>query len=231
TRRTTAMTRSRSSMSFPWKESRRSISAAGMTRRGIASIATRPPRRSRSGTCCAASWRAPISAPRSSSGTRSCRRSRSFAARSGPQRPSCKESLMGLLDLQSALTRLYTDSAFRARFFTDAAEACREIPLTADQQRLLAALDRAQVERFARSLKHKRLGQVRELLPATTHLLGEALASSFFAYCDRQPSALERIEEAVAFIDHLLSVLPGLAPHLHLPGHCRDRPPCDPACS
>ena len=66
---------------------------------------------------------------------------------------------MGLLDVQSVLARLYTDSAFREGFFHDPFAA--GTGLTEAEQRLLAALDRQQVERFARSLKQKRLGLVR----------------------------------------------------------------------
>src|SRR4051812_29553993 len=125
---------------------------------------------------------------------RSCRRSTSSAARSGPRRPSCEESPMGLLDLQSVLTRLYTDSAFRARFLHGPAAATRGDGLTEEEQRLLAALDRGQVERFARSLQQKRLGVVRELLPAAARMLGDCLPRFFFDYCDRQPSAHERVD-------------------------------------
>jgi hypothetical protein len=69
----------------------------------------------------------------------------------------------------------------------------------------LAALDRLQVERYARSLQRKRLHPVRALLPATANTLSEQFAPLFFAYCDTQPSALEYVEEAIAFTTFLSS--------------------------
>jgi hypothetical protein len=133
---------------------------------------------------------------------------------------------MALRDLQSVLARLYTDSAFRARFF-DGSEAARGLGLTIDEQQSLAALDRAQVERFARSLQQKRLGLVRELLPATAALLGETFAARFFEYCDRQPSAREPFDEALAFLDHLSSELPGSFQASALPAYWPDLLTCE----
>lgn len=112
---------------------------------------------------------------------------------------------MSLLAVQSLLARLYTDSAFRTRFFDDPGAACREFPLTAGEEQQLAGLDRGQVERFARSLRQKRLGLVRELLPGTAQLLGTQFAERFFEYCESQPSARERVEEARVFAAYLLT--------------------------
>jgi hypothetical protein len=132
---------------------------------------------------------------------------------------------MGLLDVQSVLARLYTDSAFRTAFFDDPSAA--RTGLTGDEQSLLAGIDRQQVERFARSLKQKRLGPVRELLPATATLLSDSFAGYFFDYCDRQPSAREKSDEATAFMDYLLSALPGITRELHLPGCWHDLLTCE----
>jgi hypothetical protein len=110
---------------------------------------------------------------------------------------------MSLLAVQSVLARLYTDSAFRARFFDVPQEACPETGLTEAERRQLAELDRGQVERFARSLQRKRLGLVRELLPGTARVLPDRFGELFFQYCDLQPSALNRVEEAKAFAAYL----------------------------
>jgi hypothetical protein len=134
---------------------------------------------------------------------------------------------MSLLDLQSILARLYTDSGFRAAFFRDPSQAGSAAGLTAAELRLLAALDRGQVERFARSLQQKRLGLARELLPAAAGLLGNGFACCFFEYCDRHPSARERTDEAIAFLDDLMGTLPHRAAEEPLPGYWRDLLLCE----
>ena len=123
---------------------------------------------------------------------------------------------MALLDLQTVLARLYTDRAFRALFFADPFAACDGMPLTRTERQQLVALDRIQVERFARSLRQKRLGLVRELLPATANVMRDRFEKFFFDYCDAQPSALERVDEALAFAAFLLDV--GLTDPPYLPG-------------
>ena len=132
---------------------------------------------------------------------------------------------MSLLGLQSILARLYTDSAFRAVVFRDPSDD--GTGLSDEEQQLLAALDRGQVERFARSLQQKRLGLVRELLPAATRLIGGQLDRCFFAYCDRYPSAPERWAEAIAFIDDLMGELPLYDSDRHLPGYWCDLLTCE----
>ena len=140
---------------------------------------------------------------------------------------------MSLLAIQSLLAQLYTDSAFRARFFDDPEGACRERALTEAERRQLTTLDRPQVERFARSLKQKRLGLARELLPGTARVMGDRFAERFFQYCDAQPSALDRTEEAKAFAGYLsralaeLSPKPGEAPDSPMPGYLSDLLTCE----
>jgi hypothetical protein len=140
---------------------------------------------------------------------------------------------MSLLAVQSLLAQLYTDSTFRARFFDDPDGACREMALTEAERQPLTALDRPQVERFARSLQQKRLGLARELLPGTARVMGDRFAKRFFQYCDAQPSALDRVEEAKAFAGYLsrtlaeLSPKPGGAPDPPLPGYLGDLLTCE----
>src|SRR2546428_2298756 len=102
---------------------------------------------------------------------------------------------MGLLAVQTALARLYPDSLFRARFFANPGEGCHGMGLTAMEQRQLAALDRRQVERFARSLQQKRLDLACDLLPGTARGLGDRFAAAFFRDCEAPPSAPDRVEE------------------------------------
>jgi hypothetical protein len=134
---------------------------------------------------------------------------------------------MSLRNLQSVLARLYTDSAFRAAFFRDPSPAGSAAGLTEAEQQLLTALDRGQVERFARSLQQKRLGLVRELLPAAAALLVDSFAPCFREYCDRHPSARERADEAIVFIDDLLAALPLRSTEKPLPHYWRDLLLCE----
>jgi hypothetical protein len=112
---------------------------------------------------------------------------------------------MTLFAMQTVLTRLYTDRTFREAFFADVVATCARSALTNAERYQLAALDCRQVERYAQSLQRKRLHLVRALLPATVHTLSEQFAPWFFAYCNTQPSALEPVEEAIAFTTFLAS--------------------------
>ena len=134
---------------------------------------------------------------------------------------------MSLLAIQSLLAQLYTDRAFRERFFDDPEGACREVALTDAERRQLTALVRPQVERFARSLKQKRLGLARELLPGTARVTGDRFAELFFQYCDAQPSALDRVEEARAFAGYLLDAARGEAWAPPLPDYLTDLITCE----
>src|SRR5438093_12821984 len=129
---------------------------------------------------------------------------------------------MSLLAVQTALARLYTDSLFRARFFANPGEGCHGMGLTAMEQRQLAALDRRQVERFARSLQQKRLDLARELLPGTARVMGDRFAEAFFRHCEAQPSALERVEEAKAFAGYLRESRGSASTDQGLPGYFAD---------
>jgi len=134
---------------------------------------------------------------------------------------------MSLLAVQTALARLYTDSLFRARFFANPGEGCHGMGLTAMEQRQLAALDRRQVERFARSLQQKRLDLARELLPGTARVMGDRFAEAFFRYCEAQPSALERVEEAKAFAGCLRESVRGHGSDPAPPGYFTDLLTCE----
>ena len=110
---------------------------------------------------------------------------------------------MTLLGMQTVLAQLYTDRVFREAFFADPIAMCARSQLSEAERHQLAALDRLQVERYAWSLQGKRLHLVRVLLPATANTLSEQFAPLFCAYCDTQPSALEYVEEAIAFTTFL----------------------------
>ena len=112
---------------------------------------------------------------------------------------------MTLLGMQTVLARLYTDRVFRAAFFAAPMATCAHSALTEVERHQLAALDRLQVERYAWSLQCKRLHLVQTLLPATTNTLADQFAPLFHKYCDTQPSALEYVDEAIAFTTFLFA--------------------------
>lgn len=111
---------------------------------------------------------------------------------------------MALRQVQAVLARLYTDRAFRAKFFANPQAACDIDSLTEQERRQLAQLDRRQVERYARSLQRKRIDGARALLPASAKLLRDTFDARFYAYCDARRSAGERVVEAVDFASFLL---------------------------
>lgn len=107
---------------------------------------------------------------------------------------------MALHRLQSALARLSTDRAFRQQFFADPDAVCATLELSATERAMLEGLRREEVERYARSLRSKRWGQVRALVPALARLLSDDLRRQFEAFCDDHPSAGDPLEETAAFL-------------------------------
>jgi hypothetical protein len=57
--------------------------------------------------------------------------------------------------------------------------------------------------------------------------MGGAFAEAFFGYCDRQPSALERADEAIAFADYLLESVPSRDGDPSWPAYGRDMITCE----
>jgi len=90
---------------------------------------------------------------------------------------------MDLKRLQAEQARLYTDAAARAQ---------------ADVS--------PQVERFARSLLRKRLGEVRRALPRTFVELGDEAERRFFAYAARRPLGARHphLTDAVRFAEQVV---------------------------
>ncbi len=104
---------------------------------------------------------------------------------------------MALRDLQAILARLFVDSRERDLFFADRDAALRAYALSDAEQAVLRKLDRGQVERFARSLRSKRVGTLRELLPATLSVLGARAEECIAGYCEAHPSTLEPLPDAL----------------------------------
>ena len=114
---------------------------------------------------------------------------------------------MALADLQRALARAYTDPAFRARIRADASGAAAEMNLSDQEAKELIATAGAQIDRFARSLKIKRLSGVRDLLPLTDQILGrKPFADLFLIFAETSvPSGTKKhLEDAERFAEWLL---------------------------
>ena len=90
---------------------------------------------------------------------------------------------MSLEAVERTLARLYTDERFRERFYAGPEAAAAEVGLDADDLRGVLAIDRSEVDRFAESLRRKRLGEVRGLLAVLRDAMGDAaLADAFLEF-------------------------------------------------
>ncbi|MBD2743120.1 hypothetical protein [Coleofasciculus sp. FACHB-1120] len=108
---------------------------------------------------------------------------------------------MGLAQTQQILAKLYTNTLLRERFFANPQAVGEEFGLSSDESQHLAKLSAQQVNLFASSLKRKRLGEVRELLPLTQRVLGKSFAELFWRYAETHvPGGIKKhLEDAIAF--------------------------------
>ncbi len=91
---------------------------------------------------------------------------------------------MSLITVQKALARIYTDSKLRDDFLTNPEVVGRTLKLNCWEIQQLSQLSSQEVNLFASSLKYKRLGEIRKLLPLTTKVLGNELNNLFFKYAE-----------------------------------------------
>ncbi len=113
---------------------------------------------------------------------------------------------MGLIDVQRALARLSVDQAVRERFFADPAAARAELGLNDEDCRILAALPRTQVERFAQSLLEKRQGQIRRAIPMAARALGRRFAGLCEQYARESTArgSTADLDDPAGFVDALI---------------------------
>ncbi|MBD2775314.1 hypothetical protein [Iningainema tapete] len=125
---------------------------------------------------------------------------------------------MGLVQSQFVLAQLYTNTEFRERFFANPQLVCTELGLTCDEVQQLSQLSQNQVNLFANSLKWKRLGEIRELLPRTAQALGKNFTALFWRYAETYlPQGIKKHrEDAIAFANFIQKVAlsEGITPHL-----------------
>jgi hypothetical protein len=91
---------------------------------------------------------------------------------------------MSLINLQQTLARIYTDSKLRDDFLTNPDVVGNSLGLNCQEIQQLSNLSRQQVNLFANSLKRKRLGKIRKLLPLTNEILGKEFDRLFFKFSE-----------------------------------------------
>lgn len=111
---------------------------------------------------------------------------------------------MGLAQTQQVLAQLYTNTDFRERFFANPQAVGVEFELSDDEAQQLAQ-SAQQINIFANSLKWKRLGELRELLPRTAKVLGKDFTALFWQYAETYlPQGIKKHrEDAIAFANFL----------------------------
>jgi hypothetical protein len=105
---------------------------------------------------------------------------------------------LGLRETQALLARLFTDAKLRHAFFEDPRGAAHGLGLSEDEAKTLAALDKREVEEFARCLLGKRALDARKVLPLTAKALGENFDRLLFEACDGPPSPARHRGDAAA---------------------------------
>lgn len=117
---------------------------------------------------------------------------------------------MGLAQTQQVLAQLYTNSELRKRFFANPQAVGAQLGLSDDEIQQLSQLCQIRVNLFANSLKWKRLGEVRELLPRTAQVLGKNFTTLFWRYAQTYlPQGIKKHRsDAIAFANFILKVAP-----------------------
>lgn len=81
---------------------------------------------------------------------------------------------MALGETQALLARLFTDAALRRQFFDAPVDVAKQSGLGEADARMIATIDRAEVEAFARGLFGKRASDLRRSMPLTARALDHA---------------------------------------------------------
>ena len=117
---------------------------------------------------------------------------------------------MSLITVQNALARIYTDSKLRDDFLTNPDVVGRTLRLNCVKIQQLSKLSSQEVNMFANSLKQKRLGEIRKLLPSTVKVLEGEFNKLFFQYAETYlPNKNNKhLEDAIAFTEFILNKPP-----------------------
>jgi hypothetical protein len=95
-----------------------------------------------------------------------------------------QKKIMSLMILQQTLARIYTDRKLRDDFLTNPDVVGNSLGLNCQEIQQLSNLSPQQVNLFANSLKRKRLGEIRKLLPLTNNILGKEFDRLFFKFSE-----------------------------------------------
>ena len=111
---------------------------------------------------------------------------------------------MSALEVQQLLARLYTDPGMLEEFLSDREGFCATYAEGAGK--LLLQIDPGQLEFFAVSLRSKRAGEVKKLLPMTVQGLGSRFSEEFDRYAASTiPSGDKKhLADAMAFCEWLI---------------------------
>lgn len=91
---------------------------------------------------------------------------------------------MGLAQAQMLLAAIYTDPEIRDSFCSSPSQVGAEFGLTVDEAQQLLRMPMGPAFRFGESLRRKRIGGVRKLLPLTCQALGDRFAELFQRYAE-----------------------------------------------
>ncbi|MBD2296084.1 hypothetical protein H6G06_22040 [Anabaena sphaerica FACHB-251] len=113
---------------------------------------------------------------------------------------------MGLVETQKFFAQLYTNSQLRERFFANPDVVGLDLGLSLDEIQQLSQLSAKDVNIFANSLKWKRLGEVRELLPRTARVLGKDFNALFWRYAETYlpPGIKKHQNDAISFANFIV---------------------------
>ena len=111
---------------------------------------------------------------------------------------------MSALEVQQLLARLYTDPRVLEEFLSDREGFCARHANACGE--LIRQIDPAQLEFFAVSLKSKRAGEVKNLLPMTVRALGSRFAEEFDLYAANTIASGDKkhLADAMAFCECLI---------------------------
>ena len=99
---------------------------------------------------------------------------------------------MGLAEIQTALARLYTDTAARSELLTDRRVFAARFGLSKEETETLANTVGIEMERFAASLLRKRFNGATRSVPLARRMFGQKLFSAFERYAAETGSAATR---------------------------------------
>jgi hypothetical protein len=111
---------------------------------------------------------------------------------------------MSALEVQQLLARLYTDPRMLEEFLSDREGFCARQANGCGE--LIRQIDPGQLEFFAVSLRSKRAGEVKKLLPMTVRALGSRFAEEFDRYAARTIASGDKkhLADAMAFCECLI---------------------------